>query len=35
MEVSFLVLILRALSMPSRQLYLDGFPSDTFPTGLQ
>ena len=34
MEVSFLVLILRALSMPSRQLYLDGFPSDTFPLGL-
>ena len=35
MEVSFLVLILRALSMPSRQLYLDGFPSDTFTIGLQ
>ena len=34
MEVSFLVLILRALSLPSRQRYLDGFPSDTFPLGL-
>ena len=35
MEVSFLVRILRALSMPSRQLYLDVFPSDTFPIGPQ